>query len=248
MLRIHHFFSLRRAFFTSCPTVYIPIDIYLINKLLYNLNLVQVEQYMKSNMKCMGVFHFPIDSVLHGRQYRYSTAIFPLKTHMWKNESERYKLEMSRDRLITFLHAFIHLWKLPFLRLNIFYCIFKPAEQWGWATSSHNISYGPPPEKITFSVGTSQYKVAICPFPMYYNRVKDEKMEKDGKINLSILVFCPTINLPTLKVYKKFEDTGSYRSREIWLERKKNGKQQEAHSLLHHAASHIQHLYQISKS
>ena len=28
-------------------------------------------------------------------------------------------------------------------RLNILYCIFKPAEQWGWATSSHNISYGP---------------------------------------------------------------------------------------------------------
>ena len=41
------------------------------------------------------------------------------------------------------------------------------------------------------------------------------KMGKDGKINLSILVFCPTIWLATLKVYKKFEDSGSHRSREI---------------------------------
>ena len=52
------------------------------------------------------------------------------------------------------------------------------------------------------------------------------KMEKDRKINLSILVFCPTIYLATLKVYKKFEDSGSHRSREIcnrkfdWRERK----------------------------
>ena len=33
------------------------------------------------------------------------------------------------------------------IRLNIFYCIFKPADQWGWVTSSHNISYAPPPPK-----------------------------------------------------------------------------------------------------
>ena len=46
------------------------------------------------------------------------------------------------------------------------------------------------------------------------------------KINLSILVFCPTIYLATLKVYKIFEDSGSHRSQEIcdrnfyWRERK----------------------------
>ena len=33
-----------------------------------------------------------------------------------------------------------------------------------------------------------------------------EKWKKMVKINLSVLVFCPTIYLATLKVYKKFED------------------------------------------
>ena len=53
-----------------------------------------------------------------------------------------------------------------------------------------------------------------------------EKRKKMVKIKLSILVFCPTIYLATLKVYKKFEDFGSQRSREIcnrkfdWGERK----------------------------
>ena len=55
---------------------------------------------------------------------------------------------------------------------------------------------------------------------------KKEKWKKMVKINLSILVFCPTIYLATLKVYKKFEDSGSNTSREIgnrkfnWRERK----------------------------
>ena len=50
--------------------------------------------------------------------------------------------------------------------------------------------------------------------------------KKMVKINLSILVFCPTIYLATLKVYKIFEDSGSHRSQEIcnrkfdWRERK----------------------------
>ena len=78
------------------------------------------------------------------------------------------------------------------------------------------------------------------------------------KINLSILVFCPTTYLATFKAYKKFEDSGSHRSREIcnrkfdWEKEKltnnENGKYQEADSLLHTATSHTQHLYQISKS
>ena len=50
--------------------------------------------------------------------------------------------------------------------------------------------------------------------------------KKKVKINLRYLVFCPTIYLATLKVYKKFEDSGSHRSQEIcnrkfdWRERK----------------------------
>ena len=39
-------------------------------------------------------------------------------------------------------------------------------------------------------------------------------MEK-AKINLSILIFFPTLYLATLKVYTKFEDFGSHRSLEI---------------------------------
>ena len=52
-----------------------------------------------------------------------------------------------------------------------------------------------------------------------------EKKEKEGNINLSILIFFPTIYLATLKVYTKFEDFGSHISREIcdrnfyWRER-----------------------------
>ena len=66
-------------------------------------------------------------------------------------------------------------------------------------------------------------------FLMYYIGVRDgkkEKWKKMVKMNLIILVFCPTIYLATLKMYKKFEDSGSHRSREIcnrkfdWRERK----------------------------
>ena len=39
--------------------------------------------------------------------------------------------------------------------------------------------------------------------------------KKEGNINLNILIFFPTIYLATLKVYTKFEDFGSHRSREI---------------------------------
>ena len=46
---------------------------------------------------------------------------------------------------------------------------------------------------------------------MYYIGVKDGKKEKEGKINISF-VFCPTINLATLNVCTKIEESGSYRS------------------------------------
>ena len=53
-------------------------------------------------------------------------------------------------------------------------------------------------------------------------------MEKDGKINLNIFVFCPTIYLATLKVYKKFGDCESVTEnwtgeKEKWTN-KRNGK------------------------
>ena len=83
-------------------------------------------------------------------------------------------------------------------------------------------------------------------------------MEKKAKINLSILIFFPTIYLATFKVYTKFEDFGSYRIREICDrniigEKEKwtnnwNDKQEEADSLLHNSTNYTQHLYQISKS
>ena len=55
---------------------------------------------------------------------------------------------------------------------------------------------------------------------------KKQKWKKKAKINLSILIFFPTIYLATLKEYTKFEDLGSHRSREIcdrmfyWRKRK----------------------------
>ena len=94
---------------------------------------------------------------------------------------------------------------------------------------------------------------------MYYIGVRDgkkQKWKKKAKINLSILIFFPTIYLATLKMYTKFEDFGSHRSLEIcdrkfyWRERKMdkgNDNQEEADSLLHNTTSYTQHLYQISK-
>ena len=60
------------------------------------------------------------------------------------------------------------------------------------------------------------------------------KIEKEGKMSLSIFIFIYRIHLPYLKVCTKFENTGSNRNREICdrnfqnlqqkfsLERKKN--------------------------
>ena len=50
---------------------------------------------------------------------------------------------------------------------------------------------------------------------MYYIRVKEgknEKLKKEGKMRISILIFIYTIQLAFLKVYTKFENTGSSRS------------------------------------
>ena len=58
---------------------------------------------------------------------------------------------------------------------------------------------------------------------------KNENWKKKAKINHSILVFYPTIYLAPLKVYIKFEDSGSHRSLDFCdiiflLERAKNGQ------------------------
>ena len=76
-------------------------------------------------------------------------------------------------------------------------------------------------------------------------------------MSFSIFVFIYTIHLAYLKVYTKFENTGSNRSREIcdrnfhWRERKMNkgtDKQYVAVLLLHNTTNHYQALYQISES
>ena len=76
----------------------------------------------------------------------------------------------------------------------------------------------------------SSWEIFDTNVPMYYIGVRDgkkEKMKKKTKMNLSILVFFPTIYLAPLKVYTKFEDSGCHRSWKIYdrkLERKKKGQ------------------------
>ena len=59
-----------------------------------------------------------------------------------------------------------------------------------------------------------------------YKGGTEGKIEKEGKMNLSIFIFIYTIHLAYLKVYTKFENTGSNRGWEIyernyhWRERK----------------------------
>ena len=65
---------------------------------------------------------------------------------------------------------------------------------------------------------SSSWEIFDTNFPMYYIGVRDgqkEKWKKKAKINHSILIFFPTIYLAPLKVYTKFEDSGSHRSRDF---------------------------------
>ena len=88
--------------------------------------------------------------------------------------------------------------------------------------------------------------------------VTEGKIEKEAKMSLSIFIFIYTIHLAYLKVYTKFENTGSNRSREIWdrnfhwRERKwinkGTDKQYVAVLLLRNTTNHYQALYQISES
>ena len=93
---------------------------------------------------------------------------------------------------------------------------------------------------------------------MCYIGVTEGKIEKEAKMSFSIFIFIYTVHLAYLKVYTKFENTGSNRSREIcdrnfhWRERKMNNKgtdkQYVAGLLLHNTTNHYQALYQISES
>ena len=61
---------------------------------------------------------------------------------------------------------------------------------------------------------------------MYYigaTEEKNEKLKKEGKIKISIFIFIYTIHLAYLKVYTKFENTGSKicDGNFHWRERKK---------------------------
>ena len=61
---------------------------------------------------------------------------------------------------------------------------------------------------------------------MCYMGVTEENIEKDNKMSLSVFIFIYTIHLAYLKVYTKFENTGSNRNSDLRqkfsLERKKN--------------------------
>ena len=92
---------------------------------------------------------------------------------------------------------------------------------------------------------------------MCYIGVAEGKVEKEGQMSFSIFIFIYTVHLAYLKVYTKFENTGSNRSQEIcdrnfnWRGRKMNkgtDKQYVAVLLLHNTTNQYQALYQISES
>ena len=97
---------------------------------------------------------------------------------------------------------------------------------------------------------------------MYYIRVKEgknQKLKKEGKMRISILIFIYTVHYAILKVYTKFENTCSNRSWEIcdrkffigekekWTN-KGTDKHYVAVPFLHSTTHHYQALYQISES
>ena len=92
---------------------------------------------------------------------------------------------------------------------------------------------------------------------MCYMGATEGKVEKEGKMSFSIFIFIYTVHFAYLKVYTKFENTGSNRSRKIcdrnfnWRERKmKNNRTDEQYVavlLLHNTTNQYQALYQISE-
>ena len=123
----------------SLPAVrhHILIDIYLINKLIYNLNLVQVEQCTKLNHEVhrdVPFFHWL--SVKRAD----STCIQP-QISPWKHIQVKKQSQQIQTRDVEGQFDYIRT------------CICSPS-------------------KITFSIGTSQYKVAICPLSSSWSYLK----------------------------------------------------------------------------
>ena len=96
---------------------------------------------------------------------------------------------------------------------------------------------------------------------MYYIRVKEgknEKLKKEDKMMIRILISNSTVHLAFLKVYTEFNNTGSNMSQEScdrnfnWRERKMKNKgtdkQYVAVLLLHNTTHHYQAMYQILES
>ena len=54
-------------------------------------------------------------------------------------------------------------------------------------------------------------KISIYSLP-WSERLKKEKLEKEGKINLSTLVLFSVLHLVVLMLFTKFKDSGSNRS------------------------------------
>ena len=128
-----------------------------------------------------GVTFFHRLSVKRGRQYMYSTTISPLKTHISKKKKKKKK----QSRQIQTRDA-------EGLFDHIRTCIYSPL-------------------KITFSVDTSQYKVAIGPL----NIIKSYKHKKDTKLNIKDLIDGNFINK---KSYKWF--LNSWRFNETYCNKK----------------------------
>ena len=108
---------------------------------------MQVQQCTKLNHEVhRGVPFFHSLSVKRGRQYMYSTTIFPLKIHIRRKKKKQKKKQKKKKQQSRQTHT--RDVKGPFDHIHT--CICSPL-------------------KMTFSVGTSQYKVAICPkFPLNY--------------------------------------------------------------------------------
>ena len=112
--------------------------------------------------------------------------------------------------------------------------------------------------KFQFNSWENGDTIFICISVLHWGDWKNKNWKKKAKINLSILIFIPTINLATLKVYTKFEDSASHRIRQIcdrtfdWRERKMDKLREyyERGSLFSFTQynNHTQHLFQISKS
>ena len=83
---------------------------------------------------------------------------------------------------------------------------------------------------------------------------KIENLKKEGKMGISIYIFINTLYFAYLKVYTKFENTGSNRSWEICdrtligEKEKWTNKGTDKLFWFHNTTHHYQALYQISKS